>query len=162
KVTCVTPGKIIDLGIKDANNMGAAMAPAACDTIMTHLKDTGRGAEDYDMILTGDLGSYGSEMLQELCRRNGIDLKGRHRDCGVLIFDLKKQGVDCGGSGCGCSASVLSSYVLECLNRGEMKRVLFIATGALLSPTRNQQGESIPGIAHAVAIEVRPKSEGKA
>lgn len=153
RITCVTPGKIIDQGIKDANNMGAAMSPAACDTIMCHLKDTGRNVDDFDLILTGDLGSFGSTMLMDLMHKNNIDLKDKHRDCGMLIFDAAKQGVDCGGSGCGCSASVLSTYILEQIKQGVLKRILFIATGALLSPTRTQQGESIPGIAHAVCIE---------
>ena len=153
KITCVTPGKIIDQGIKDANNMGAAMAPAACDTIMRHLQDTGRSVEEFDMILTGDLGSLGSTMLKDLLYRNNIDLKDKHRDCGLMIFDLSKQGVDCGGSGCGCSASVFSTYILDQFKQGLLKRVLFIATGALLSPTRSQQGESIPGVAHAVCVE---------
>ncbi len=160
KITCVTPGKIIDQGIKDANNMGAAMSPAACDTIMRHLQDTGRSVDDFDLILTGDLGKFGSTMLKELLMRYDIDLKDKHRDCGLLIFDIAKQGVDCGGSGCGCSAAVLSSYILEQFKQGLLKRILFIATGALLSPTRSQQGESIPGIAHAVCIEASSETEG--
>ena len=141
RITCVTPGKIIDEGIKDANNMGAAMSPAACDTIMQHLKDTGRSVDDYDLI------------LRDLLMRNSIDLKNKHNDCGMMIFDLSKQGVDCGGSGCGCSASVFSAYILDQFKQGLLKRILFIATGALLSPTRTQQGETIPGIAHAVCVE---------
>jgi stage V sporulation protein AD len=153
KITSVTPGIINDQGILDANNMGAAMAPAACDTILAHLKDTGRSADDFDMILTGDLGSFGSKMLSELIKKNQEDLKGKHYDCGMLIYDLESQDVQCGGSGCGCSAAVLCSFILDQFKRGLLKRVLFVATGALLSPTRTQQGESIPGIAHAVCIE---------
>lgn len=153
RITCLTPGRIVDEGIKDANNMGAAMAPAACDTIMTHLKDTGRSVDDYDLILTGDLGSFGSAMLRELTSINGIDLKDKHNDCGMMIFDPEKQGVVCGGSGCGCGAAVLSSYILEQMKQGILKRILFIATGALLSPTRTQQGETIPSVAHALCIE---------
>lgn len=153
KITCVTPGKIIDEGIKDSNNMGAAMSPAACDTITSHLIDTGRSVDDFDMILTGDLGVFGSTMLRDLLNKNNIDLKNKHKDCGTIIFDLEKQGVDCGGSGCGCSASVFSTYILNQFMQGIVKRVLFVATGALLSPTRIQQGETIPGIAHAVLIE---------
>ncbi len=153
RITCVTPGKIIDEGIKDANNMGAAMSPAACDTIVQHLQDTGRSVDDYDLILTGDLGSFGSAMLRELTVRNHIDLKSKHNDCGMMIFDLARQGVDCGESGCGCSAAVFSAYILEQFRLGLLKRILFIATGALLSPTRTQQGETIPGIAHAVCVE---------
>lgn len=153
KITLVTPGKIVDEGIKDANNMGAAMSPAAADTIMAHFKDTGRSADDYDLILTGDLGAFGSTMLIDLLKRNNIDLKGKHKDCGTLIFDIEKQGVVCGGSGCGCSAAVFSTYILDQFNQGILKRILFLATGALLSPTRTQQGETIPGIAHALCIE---------
>ncbi|NLX63248.1 MAG: stage V sporulation protein AD [Clostridiaceae bacterium] len=153
RITCITPGKIIDEGIKDANNMGAAMAPAAFDTIRSHLIDTGRNVDDFDMILTGDLGKFGSTMLRDLLKRNNIDLKDKHKDCGLLIFDIEKQGVDCGGSGCGCSAVVLSTYILNLFMQGTIKRLLFVATGALLSPTRIQQGETIPGIAHAVLIE---------
>ncbi len=153
KITCVTPGKIMDEGIMDSNNMGAAMAPAACDTIMHHLQDTGRTIDDIDMILTGDLGKFGSEMLKDLMLRNNIDLKNKHKDCGTMIYDLETQDVDCGGSGCGCSAVVFSTYILDMFMQGTIKRLLFIATGALLSPTRIQQGETIPGIAHAVLIE---------
>ncbi|HHW22840.1 MAG TPA: stage V sporulation protein AD [Clostridiaceae bacterium] len=153
KITCVTPGMILDEGIKDSNNMGAAMAPAACDTIMKHLRDTGRTVDDLDMILTGDLGKFGSEMLRDLLLRNNIDLKNKHKDCGMMIYDLETQNVDCGGSGCGCSAVVFSTYILDMFMQGIIKRLLFIATGALLSPTRIQQGETIPGIAHAVLVE---------
>jgi stage V sporulation protein AD len=153
KITCVTPGKIMDEGIMDSNNIGAAMAPAACDTIMNHLQDTGRTIDDIDMILTGDLGKFGSEMLKDLMLRNNIDLKNKHKDCGTMIYDLETQDVDCGGSGCGCSAVVFSTYILDMFMQGAIKRLLFIATGALLSPTRIQQGETIPGIAHAVLIE---------
>lgn len=153
KITCVTPGRIMDQGILDSNNMGAAMSPAASDTIMKHLQDTGRTVDDLDMILTGDLGSFGTTMLRELLLKNNIDLKNKHKDCGMMIFDLESQDVDCGGSGCGCSASVLSTYILDMFKQGIIKRLLFIATGALLSPTRIQQGETIPGIAHAVLIE---------
>lgn len=153
RITSVTPGKIIDEGIKDSNNLGASMSPAASDTIISHLKDTGRTVDDFDFILTGDLGSFGSTMLRELLLKNNIDIKDKHRDCGTLIFDLESQGVDCGGSGCGCCAAVFSTYILDQFMKGIIKRVLFIATGALLSPTRIQQGETIPSIAHAVLIE---------
>ena len=129
------------------------MAPAACDTIMKHLRDTGRTVDDLDMILTGDLGKFGSEMLRDLLMRNNIDLKNKHKDCGMMIYDLETQNVDCGGSGCGCSAVVFSTYILDMFMQGIIKRLLFIATGALLSPTRIQQGETIPGIAHAVLVE---------
>lgn len=149
-----TIGRVVDLGITDANNMGAAMAPAAADTLFTHLKETQRTAEEYDLIVTGDLGSFGSEMFAELCGDKGINLLGRHRDCGNMVFD-PAQKVDCGGSGCGCSAVTLNAYLLKCLEEGEFKRMLFMATGALMSPTAGMQGESIPGIAHAVILERR-------
>lgn len=156
RITHVTCGTVIDMGIKDANNMGGAMAPAACDTIIKHLKDTGRGVDDYDLILTGDLGSFGRSMLARLLRDNNLDPGDRYDDCGCMIFDLERQDVVCGGSGCGCSAAVLSAYVLELMNQKKINRVLFVATGALLSPTWIQQGESIPCIAHAVSLENTP------
>lgn len=153
RVTQVTTGKIIDLGIKDANNMGAAMAPAAADTIATHLKDTGRTIDYYDLILTGDLGSFGKSMCIRLLKDQGIDPKDRYDDCGCIIYDLEHQDVVCGGSGCGCSAAVMSTYVLELMKQKKINKVLFVATGALLNPTWTQQGESIPGIAHGLSIE---------
>lgn len=152
-VTYVTPGKIIDLGIKDMANMGAAMAPAAFNTIATHLTDTGRKAEYYDAIITGDLGTLGSEVLVDLFRQEGVDISQIHQDCGAIIYDLVEQDVKCGGSGCGCMASVFSSYFFEQLKTKKLNRVLVVATGALMSPIACQQGESIPSIAHAVAIE---------
>jgi len=152
-ITSFTAGIITDMGIKDANNMGGAMAPAACDTILRHLEDTGRSLDYYDLVLTGDLGSFGRSMLIRLLKGNGIDVKDRYNDCGCMVFDLEKQDVVCGGSGCGCSAVVLSSYILEMMNQGKLNKVLFVATGALHSPTWVQQGESIPCIAHAVSLE---------
>jgi len=151
-VTGGTIGKVVDLGITDANNMGAAMAPAACDTILTHLKDMDRKPSDYDHIITGDLGAFGTEMLLDLCNDEGIDISHQHKDCGSMIF-FPKQNVNSGGSGCGCSAVTLTAYWLPLLEQGRHKRVLFLATGALMSPTSSQQSESIPGIAHAVVIE---------
>lgn len=151
-ITAGTIGKVIDLGITDANNMGAAMAPAAADTLAAHLSDTGRGVMDYDLVVTGDLGRFGSEMFVDLCRDNGIDLQDRHMDCGNMIFS-PDQKVDCGGSGCGCSATVLNAYLLERIEKGELRRIFFMATGALLSPTSSMQSESIPGIAHGVVLE---------
>ena len=145
-------GTIEDKGIKDAANMGAAMAPAAAATILGFLSDTGTTPEDYDLILTGDLGQVGSDLLYELATREGVDLRSRHTDCGLLIYDRDRQDVHAGGSGCGCCASVLCSYILPSLREGRVKRVLFAATGALLSPTSTQQGESIPSIAHAVCL----------
>lgn len=147
-----TPGKIVDLGIKDINNMGAAMAPAACDTIYSFLKDTNTKPTDYDLILTGDLGKLGGEMLRELLKLNNIELGSVYNDCGCLIFDFDKQDVHAGGSGCGCSASVLCSYILNSMRRNTIKKILFIATGALMSPISLTQGETIPSVAHLLCI----------
>ncbi len=147
-----TIGTIVDAGIKDANNMGAAMAPAAFETLRAHFDDLHRAPGDYDLIVTGDLGKLGSELVRELFSREGVRLKERYQDCGVLIFDTEKQDVHCGGSGCGCSASVLCGYLLNKLRSGEIKNLLFCGTGALLSPLSTQQGESIPAVCHAVAI----------
>lgn len=151
-VTHVTAGKVVDKGVKDANNMGAAMTPAAYETISAHFRDTGRRPSDYDRIITGDLGLLGKELLLDLFRKDGVDLSGRYDDCGVLIYDAERQDVHCGGSGCGCSASVLTGHLLDNMEAGRWKNILFCATGALLSPTSVQQGESIPAICHAVAI----------
>ncbi len=149
-----TVGKIVDLGVKDANNMGAAMAPAAADTIISYFKDTNTSPEDYDMIFTGDLGKVGSDLLYELTEREGIDLRCRHSDCGLILFDREKQDVHAGASGCGCSAAVLNSYVFHRMENGTFKNILFMSTGALLSPTSTMQGESIPSIAHLVNIRM--------
>ena len=151
-ITAATIGRVVDLGITDTTNMGAAMAPAAADTLCAHLSETGRSIRDYDLIVTGDLGSFGSEMFLELCRDNGVDASRRHLDCGNLIFS-SKQKVDCGGSGCGCSASVLNGYLLNRIEQGDLRRILFMATGALMSPTSGMQSDSIPGIAHGVVLE---------
>ena len=153
RLTHATIGTVVDLGVRDANNMGAAMAPAAAWTLREHFLDTGRGPQDYDRIITGDLGAVGSELLHELMERQDMPLlQGRYMDCGLTIFDPQED-VHAGGSGCGCSASVLSALILPRLRSGEWKRVLFMATGALLSPTTSQQGETIPGVAHAVVLE---------
>ena len=152
-IDAVHIGKIVDYDITDANNMGAAMAPAACDTICGFLKDTDTVPSDYDMILTGDLGKVGSELLCQLTEKeHGINIRSVHRDCGLMIFDLDKQDVHAGGSGCGCSASVLCSYILNSMRKIKFKKILFAATGALMSPVSSLQGESIPGISHAVRI----------
>ena len=153
KVTGCTIGCVRDLGIKDANNMGAAMAPAAYDTIKAHFEDMGKGPEDFDLIVTGDLGQLGKEMLLELAKRDGISLGGKLADCGTLVFDNTVQDVHSGGSGCGCSAITLCGYLLEKLSTGKLKKILFCGTGALLSPTSTQQGLPIPGVCHAVCIE---------
>lgn len=151
RVTCGTLGRVIDFGIKDATNMGAAMAPAVADTIATHLMDFGRRPEDYDAIITGDLGKVGRQLLLELLYEKGFRIEKQLFDCGCEIFS-ENQDVDAGGSGCGCSASVLCGYLLKQMDV-RFQRVLFVACGALLSVTSSQQGESIPAIAHAVVLE---------
>ena len=151
-VTHVTTGKIVDKGIKDAANMGAAMAPAAYSTISAHFQDTGRKPSDYDLIVTGDLGKLGRDIVADWFHRDGMNLKNLS-DCGTLIYDLEGQDVHCGGSGCGCSAVVLAGFLLDGMKQGRWRRILFCGTGALLSPTSSQQGESIPSICHAVALD---------
>ncbi len=151
-VTSATIGTVVDAGIKDANNMGGAMAPAAFETIRTHLEDLNRSPSYYDLIVTGDLGALGHGALLSLMRKEGLDPGNSLTDCGILIYDREKQDVHCGGSGCGCSASVLCGYLLNKLQSRELNRILFCGTGALLSPTSIQQGESIPSICHAVEI----------
>ncbi len=154
-LTHATCGRVIDLGISDANNMGAAMAPAACDTLATHFSDTKRAPGDYDLIVTGDLGKLGRELLLELLKKRGIVItQEKLFDCGCEIFE-PQQDTHCGGSGCGCAASMLCAHILPKLEKGQLHRVLFMATGALLSPTSSMQGESIPGVAHAVVLEHR-------
>ena len=153
-VTCVTTGILVDSGIGDAANLGAAMAPAALETLCTHFADTGRTPEYYDVIATGDLGTIGSNILLELAQQKGYNLKGIHIDCGNLLFNGSTQDVHAGGSGCGCSASVLCGELIPKLCRGEIKKLLFAATGAIMSTTTALQGESILGICHAVAIEM--------
>jgi stage V sporulation protein AD len=152
RIESCTVGAVTDLGIKDANNMGAAMAPAAYATIRAHLDDMGAAPEDFDRIVTGDLGQVGKDALLELAKRDGIPLGGRLEDCGTLVFDREKQDVHAGGSGCGCSAITLCGYYLDQLNKGKLKRILFCGTGALLSPTSTQQGLPIPGVCHAICI----------
>ena len=153
KISIVTIGRITDLGIKDANNMGAAMAPAAAATLEDFFCDTATKPDDYDLILTGDLGEVGSKLMKELLERDGIHIKNNHKDCGLLIYDQKAQDVHAGGSGCGCSATVLCSIILNKLKNNELKNILFMATGALMSPTSTQQGESIPSVAHLINIK---------
>ena len=152
RIDACTVGTVTDLGITDANNMGSAMAPAAFQTIRAHFEDMKTGPEDYDLIVTGDLGQLGKEVLMELARRDGLYLGGRITDCGTLVFDNTKQDVHSGGSGCGCSAITLCGYLLNQLQAGKLKKILFCGTGALLSPTSTQQGLPIPGVCHAVAI----------
>lgn len=148
----VTIGKVLDKGVTDANNMGAAMAYAAYDTISRHLKNTNQEPNDFDYIVTGDLGQVGSDMLYELLAADGISIARNHKDCGLMLYDRERQDVHAGGSGCGCSASVLCGYFLRKLKQGELKKILFTATGALLSSIIVQQGESIPAIAHSVEL----------
>ena len=153
-ITHITPGKIIDMGIKDANNMGAAMAPAFCETLITHFLDTGRSPNYYDAIISGDLGHVGKEIAIDIAKARGYNIKPNYNDCGVLIFDKEKQDTHSGGSGCGCGGSVFSGYFFKQLKAKKLKKVLLIATGALMNSTSSQQGESIPGIAHAISIEI--------
>lgn len=157
QVTAITIGKIVDLGVKDISNMGAAMAPAAYDTLKTHFSDTGRSPEDYDLIVTGDLGHLGHSIVTELFQRDGIQLRN-YDDCGRIIFDREHQDVHAGGSGCGCSAVVLAGHLLKQMQEGTLHKLLFAATGALMSPTTSMQQETIPGICHAVSIEVKQES----
>ena len=154
RITHVTCGKVVDKGIKDANNMGAAMAPAAYDTLSAFFRDTDTGPEDYDLVATGDLGKLGHEILRDLFARDGVTLGGNCTDCGLLLFDLGRQDMHCGASGCGCSAAVFNGHLLRRMEEGSLRRLLFAPTGALLSPTSSFQGESIPGICHAVCVEV--------
>lgn len=149
-----TIGKVVDMGVTDINNMGAAMAPAACDTIKSFLIDTKTKPSDYDLILTGDLGRTGSQLLLELLQKENIDISRLHNDCGMMIYDIEKQDVHAGGSGCGCCGSVLCGYILENMCKGKLKNILVAATGALMSPTANQQGESTPGIAHLIHLQI--------
>ncbi|MCH5278467.1 MAG: stage V sporulation protein AD [Christensenellaceae bacterium] len=151
-ITGGTIGSVEDYGITDANNMGAAMAPAASETICTHFRDYSSSPDDYDCIITGDLGNFGSDMLYELCKKEGYDIKEKHEDCGKMMFS-EDQNVNCGASGCGCAATIVSGYFLPQIERGVYNKVLFLATGALLSPVSSLQGESIPSIAHAVVLE---------
>lgn len=148
----VSVGKIVDMGVSDVNNMGAAMAPAAADTIKTFLNDFGMNPSDFDYIVTGDLAKVGSRLVCEILEKDGINIRNNHKDCGTMIYDLDEQDVHAGGSGCGCAGSLLCGYFIPKIISGEIKNILFAATGALMSPTVNQQGESIPSISHAVWI----------
>lgn len=151
-ITHTTRGRIVDLGVTDAANMGAAMAPAAHDTLTALFRDTATTPRDYDLIVTGDLGYLGHALLTELFRRDGVELGDNCTDCGLLLYDRVKQDMHAGGSGCGCSAAVLNGYLLHGLRTGRWQRLVFAPTGALLSPTSSFQGESVPGICHAVVL----------
>ncbi len=157
-ITHVTTGRIVDKGITDANNMGAAMAPAAYDTLCALFRDTKTKPEDYDLIVTGDLGKLGHRIVSDFFLRDGAALGGRYTDCGLLLYDVDAQDMHCGGSGCGCSASVFCGYLLRGLREGKWQRIVFAPTGALLSPTSSFQGESIPSICHALVLS--NKKEG--
>lgn len=159
RIAEVLPGIVVDRGITDANNMGAAMAPAALDTVCRYFRESGRTPDSFDGIFTGDLGSEGSSILLEFAAAAGWDLSGVHRDCGNLIYDAAATDKHAGGSGCGCSAVVMAGYLLDQLRRGAMRDILFIGTGALLSPMRVQQGDSIPGVAHLVRITTKREGE---
>lgn len=151
-ITSATLGKVVDFGITDVNNMGAAMAPAAADTILNHLRDTGRSADYYDLIVTGDLGALGSRIVKDLIWEKGVDIQDNHVDCGEIVYNVIEDEFQ-GGSGAGCSAVVFGSYLFDGLKKKKINRILLAATGALLSTVSSGQGESIPCICHAVAIE---------
>ncbi|NLW06411.1 MAG: stage V sporulation protein AD [Clostridia bacterium] len=153
RLTHATLGRVVDMGIKDPNDMGSAMAPAAVDTICRHFQDTGRNPSDYDLIITGDLGKVGHKIATKLLEGQNYDVSSKFSDCGILIYDHERQGTHAGGSGCACSAVVLAGHLMGKLNGGEYKRILGVGTGALLSTTSTQQGESVPGIGHGVVIE---------
>ena len=153
RITGITTGKIVDYGIKDSMNMGAAMAPAASDVICSHFKDFDRQPDYDDKIITGDLGTIGQEILIDLAKQQGYDLSGIHTDCGIEIYDGKRQGTGAGGSGCGCSAATLSAYFLKQVEEARLHKILFVPTGALLSTVSFNEGMTVPGIAHAVVIE---------
>jgi stage V sporulation protein AD len=159
-VAAATLGRVQDYNIKDINNMGAAMAPAAFSTISTFFTDTGMTPSDFDYIVTGDLGKVGSRILCELFERENINIRDNHKDCGMMLYDFDEQDIHAGGSGCGCAGSVLCGYFLPKLRAGEIKNILFAATGALMSPTVNQQGESIPSISHLVWLSGRKDTKG--
>ena len=155
RVREVSFGRITDLGISDANNMGAAMAPAAYDTLSAFFRDTGTTPQDYDAIFTGDLGELGHAIVRDFFRRDGMELDERYQDCGMLLYDRKQQDMHAGASGCGCSASVLNGYLLTQMRQGRWQRIVFAPTGALLSPVSTCQGESIPSICHAVCLSAQ-------
>lgn len=153
RIAGVTVGKIVDYGLKDSQNMGACMAPAAMDTIVQNLEDLGVCDSYYDKIITGDLGYVGQSILFDLVKGKGYDIREKHMDCGMTIFDQKTQDTHAGGSGCGCAAVTLASYVLPKIEKGEWKRVLFVPTGALMSTVSFNEGASVPGIAHGIVLE---------
>lgn len=153
RITHALPGIVVDMGINDAGNMGAAMAPAAVSTLKRYFTQSGTYPVDYDLIVTGDLGWEGSRILCDLMMAEGLDISSRHNDCGKMIFSRNTQDTHCGGSGCGCAAVTLGAYLLPRLMRGDLKRILFMATGAMMSPDSVKQGQSIPGVAHLICLE---------
>lgn len=159
RIAGVTVGKIVDYGLKDSQNMGACMAPAAMDTIVCNFKDMGRSEKDYDRIITGDLGYVGQSILFDLVRGKGYDIRQKHIDCGMTIFDRETQDTHAGGSGCGCAAVTLASFIIPKIESGEWKRVLFVPTGALMSTVSYNEGASVPGIAHGIVLEHCPETE---
>ena len=156
RIAGVTVGKIVDYGLKDSQNMGACMAPAAMDTIVQNFEDLGRSEQDYDRIITGDLGYVGQSILFDLVRGKGYDIRKKHLDCGMTIFDRETQDTHAGGSGCGCAAVTLASFIIPKIENGEWKRVLFVPTGALMSTVSFNEGASVPGIAHGIVLEHWP------
>ncbi|WP_310605182.1 stage V sporulation protein AD [Anaerosporobacter sp.] len=154
KITGITTGKVVDFGVKDSMNMGACMAPSACDVIYHNLKDFNYNPEEYDKIITGDLGYVGKDILLDMLKEKGYDITSRYMDCGIEIFSQEEQDTHSGGSGCGCSASTLTGYIFKKMKKQEWKKVLFVPTGALLSPVSFNEGNSVPGIAHGVMLEV--------
>lgn len=155
----VTVGKIVDYGLKDSQNMGACMAPAAMDTIVQNFEDFGRSEQDYDRIITGDLGYVGQSILFDLVRGKGYDIRKKHLDCGMTIYDQETQDTHAGGSGCGCAAVTLASFIIPKIEKGEWKRVLFVPTGALMSTVSFNEGASVPGIAHGIVLEHWPQAQ---
>lgn len=159
RIAGVTIGKIVDYGLKDSQNMGACMAPAAMDTIVQNFEDFGRSEQDYDRIITGDLGYVGQSILFDLVRGKGYDIRKKHLDCGMTIYDQEKQDTHAGGSGCGCAAVTLASFIIPKIEKGEWKRVLFVPTGALMSTVSFNEGASVPGIAHGIVLEHWPQAQ---
>lgn len=159
RIAGVTVGKIVDYGLKDSQNMGACMAPAAMDTIVQNFEDFGRSEQDYDRIITGDLGYVGQSILFDLVRGKGYDIRKKHLDCGMTIYDQETQDTHAGGSGCGCAAVTLASFIIPKIEKGEWKRVLFVPTGALMSTVSFNEGASVPGIAHGIVLEHWPQAQ---
>ena len=160
-IRAVMPGIVIERGVRDVANMGAAMAPAAADTLLRFFKESGKKPVDFDLIVTGDLGYEGGDILLDLMRTAGVDISGVYNDCGMMIYSRDTQDTHAGGSGCGCSAAVFASYLLPKLARGELRRVLFLGTGAMMSPQMIQQGETIPAIAHLLCVTAKEEREWK-